>query len=324
MWNDLTMQQRADVISMAVKAGMRDMRSIRSFYDEALGSRRFDDGGHMFDGNSEPINALYKPEDNVVHKVTRVNGDLVGMDPDTGKFYDNITGDYIGDHVALDEVVVTPKKSTIVDTIRERLRKGINPASSYDNPIGRVLNAVILGGTDYSADRDPYADAAWDKYLGFANDKITESKYKPTKGDSNQKYYTYDDLILSSYVDPVLGKNYTEDSNREFINEALNLKVGDTALGNQPPVLNDFTYSHGHDRKGDYISVYDKYDINPFKDIINTGDLSLGVGKPFELYDRLYLDDHYGVEGKYKGASYLPEVKIESYRRQPKAKTISN
>lgn len=49
MWNDLTMQQRADVISMAVKAGMRDMRSIRSFYDEALGSRRFKDGGSTKD-----------------------------------------------------------------------------------------------------------------------------------------------------------------------------------------------------------------------------------------------------------------------------------
>lgn len=45
MWNDLTMQQRADIISMAVKAGIRDMNSIRSFYDESVGSRRFDDGG---------------------------------------------------------------------------------------------------------------------------------------------------------------------------------------------------------------------------------------------------------------------------------------
>ncbi len=49
MWNDLTMQQRADVISMAVKAGMRDMKSIRSFYDETLGSRRFDDEGDTKD-----------------------------------------------------------------------------------------------------------------------------------------------------------------------------------------------------------------------------------------------------------------------------------
>ena len=49
MWNDLTMQQRADVISMAVKAGMRDMKSIRSFYDGTSRSRRFGDGGHLFE-----------------------------------------------------------------------------------------------------------------------------------------------------------------------------------------------------------------------------------------------------------------------------------
>ena len=34
-WNDLTMQERADVISMAVKAGLRDIDSIRSFYAES-------------------------------------------------------------------------------------------------------------------------------------------------------------------------------------------------------------------------------------------------------------------------------------------------
>ena len=49
MWNDLTMQQRADVISMAVKAGMRDMKSIKSFYDETSRSRRFEDGGSTKD-----------------------------------------------------------------------------------------------------------------------------------------------------------------------------------------------------------------------------------------------------------------------------------
>lgn len=47
MWKDLTMQQRADIIFMAVKAGMRDMASIRSFYDETIGSRRFDKGGGL-------------------------------------------------------------------------------------------------------------------------------------------------------------------------------------------------------------------------------------------------------------------------------------
>lgn len=46
MWNDLTMYERADVIKMAVKAGLRDMKSIKKFYDDSLGSgRRYDEGG---------------------------------------------------------------------------------------------------------------------------------------------------------------------------------------------------------------------------------------------------------------------------------------
>ena len=60
MWNDLTMQQRADVISMAVKAGMRDMRSIRSFYDETSRSRRFEDGGHLFEGGGSTTASIPK------------------------------------------------------------------------------------------------------------------------------------------------------------------------------------------------------------------------------------------------------------------------
>ncbi len=48
MWNDLTMQQRADVISMAVKAGIKDMNSIRSFYDKSVGpSREYKKGGYL-------------------------------------------------------------------------------------------------------------------------------------------------------------------------------------------------------------------------------------------------------------------------------------
>lgn len=49
MWNDLNMQQRADVISMAVKAGLRDIDSIRSFYDESIRSgREFAGGGNLY------------------------------------------------------------------------------------------------------------------------------------------------------------------------------------------------------------------------------------------------------------------------------------
>lgn len=46
MWKDLTMQQRADVIRMAVEAGLRDMESIRSFYDS---NNRMYKGGSYLD-----------------------------------------------------------------------------------------------------------------------------------------------------------------------------------------------------------------------------------------------------------------------------------
>lgn len=47
MWNDLTMSQRAEVIQMAVKNGVTDLATIRSAYDNAVGSGRFDEGGSI-------------------------------------------------------------------------------------------------------------------------------------------------------------------------------------------------------------------------------------------------------------------------------------
>lgn len=48
MWNDLTMPQKAEVMQMAVKHGMKDLNEIRSFYDNTIRSgryNRFDEGG---------------------------------------------------------------------------------------------------------------------------------------------------------------------------------------------------------------------------------------------------------------------------------------
>lgn len=50
-WNDLTMSQRAEVIQMAVKNGMRDLNQIRSFYDSSI--NKFAYGGHKYGGEDE-------------------------------------------------------------------------------------------------------------------------------------------------------------------------------------------------------------------------------------------------------------------------------
>lgn len=41
-WKELSMSQRADIISKAVKAGFKDIESIRSFYDQSI---KYGDGG---------------------------------------------------------------------------------------------------------------------------------------------------------------------------------------------------------------------------------------------------------------------------------------
>lgn len=90
------------------------------------------------------------------------------------------------------------------------------------------------------------------------------------------------------------------------------------------------TVGRGIDNKGEYISYYDKWDINPLhgdyvlndiqkthpvlsKFIPDNGeDAFRGITKPVSFYDRIYLDDYYGVKSEldpdeYYGG-YLPEV----------------
>lgn len=50
-WSDLTMSQRAEVIQMAVKNGMRDLSQIRSFYNDSI--NKFAMGGPKGDDEEE-------------------------------------------------------------------------------------------------------------------------------------------------------------------------------------------------------------------------------------------------------------------------------
>ena len=80
--------------------------------------------------------------------------------------------------------------------------------------------------------------------------------------------------------------------------------------------LRDFTIGRGRDNKGEYVSYYDLWDISPYR--ISNKDQSFGIGKPFEIYDRIYLDDFYGVPGKYKGGNYIPEIIVTGKRKKHK------
>lgn len=227
--------------------------------------------------------------------------------------------------------------------IRNTLYKRLAPLSDYD--IINNFNGMMNGDFEYGAYKDPkfsreegypektdYAtigdiktplsivDGIWAEYLQipkenrkkFAGPTIQQSKYKPSFGGRSDVNY---------YALPL-----TKSARASVVNEGLGLPIGRNMVtttledsGNTVYNLGQYTLGRGMDTKGDYISYYDVFDLNPFSDKYNGTDIpilnklddaSFGIGKPVHIYDRIYLDDYYGMPNEYRGSSYLPELEV--------------
>ncbi len=224
------------------------------------------------------------------------------------------------------------------DSLRDRFYKHFDPYSSYTNEgIERAINLVV-GGPDYAKRKypedklyiegaqSPFEDAVWGTYLGIPKENrkyktsLKESEYKPTRGaEDNTTYYTVpiNDATKRLLVD--------EGSKLDFNQNANTKALFDYNMGTS-------TVGKGVDNKGEYISYYDIWDVNPLHgDYVNNTlktdhpilshlipdngkDSFRGITNPVSFYDRIYLDDYYGVdssakEGEYYGG-YLPEVTV--------------
>ena len=203
--------------------------------------------------------------------------------------------------------------------VRQRLYDNVTPFG-YNNPVERISSAIFLNKPsdkqEYAGNRD-ILDDLWGTYLGIPKDKrhydpvLKTSKYKPTNSkDSNQNYVSIP---------------FANDDTDHIIKEALWQGERSQLLN---PELGTFTVDTGRDKNGQYVSYYDKWDLNPFRGITNVGnkitkfigldkagDLSFGMGKPIEIYDRIYLDDYYGIPKEYRGGSFLPEVVVEGRKK---------
>ena len=48
MWKDLTQDQKAEVMDLYISKGITSLSQIRDFYDSALQSNTFSDGGRIY------------------------------------------------------------------------------------------------------------------------------------------------------------------------------------------------------------------------------------------------------------------------------------
>ena len=167
--------------------------------------------------------------------------------------------------------------------------------------VKKILKKLDTYSEDYVGLDDPYSEDAWRIYLGKPQTENTFSisNYKPTKSKkTNTNYYSLPEAFKEELYDLYSSKQIKEGVNNEFSFENSFNEVSSRAR-----VLGNFTVNKGKDERGDYISYYDKYDLNPNLPIAGkTFNLDNFVGKPFEIYDRIYIKD-YG-DGKQKRMYY--------------------
>ena len=168
------------------------------------------------------------------------------------------------------------------------------------------------------------------RYYGgqpLEHDVLVESQNKPsTYKDKNAKYISlnHDREFVNEVLD-----NYERVSSGK-LDKGIESKLNDNSWSvsgyssagkdahktkkqgseHHSNAIGRYTLGKGKDKKGEYISYYDKFDQGTGDDL-NPGE-ALGLTKPFEIYDRIYLKD---VNRKYQMGGNLPGAVGNMYAR---------
>ncbi|MBP6060494.1 MAG: hypothetical protein KA515_00605 [Candidatus Pacebacteria bacterium] len=158
---------------------------------------------------------------------------------------------------------------------------------SINNWIGKFIENKIIQYKDQlkklKEDKELLATSDYTKSLITGKDeKIKETELKlenisestiikrlvEIATDPKNKGIVYEDFPVVSYLDEKDGNN---------------IVTTELEYGNRYAIMGNFKLSLGKDERGNYISYYDKWDLanNQLEGI---------VGKPFEIYDRIYYD----------------------------------
>src|SRR5690606_6489902 len=169
----------------------------------------------------------------------------------------------------------TIKPSTYTDSkdVWEKMKDFARGRNRFEN------NQVVDDGwgnnnTGYD---DPGSEDGWRMYLGLPqkNNTFDIADYRPSRStDPNATYYKMNPEFEEQLLD---SRNYYDTQN-----------YSEGIMGTPARVLGNFQVQEGRDDEGDYISYYDRYDLDPNIPVIGKIDGSKIAGKPFEIYNRIY------------------------------------
>lgn len=178
----------------------------------------------------------------------------------------------------------------------------------YENAISRVWSAGIMNKKE--EDRKSYEEGIYDMpelrqqekrrydalnlYSGIPqkNNTFGISKYKPTDSkDKNKTYYNFNNRNREQIEEKLINDAYYIDkTKKEDIKVGIKKFDGDDIIG--MGTMGVYKVSTGKDKRGKYISYYDKWDLNPLDLSIAGKELPTNFGKPFEIYDRVYVKNY--------------------------------
>ena len=334
-WNDLSITQRSELISLFLRNGVNDLRKMRELYNNSASSsplveatpRPFQTAPVYGEGGTKKSWLKNKLIDLWYNKNVQPKIDELGIDEVRNRLYRNIS----------------PYSYIEVD---KRIKSALNNELPEFEQFQKRHNADV-----FTQDRDDifatYLNIPLEKrrmagkhpdgtYTNNSPTRVIDSEYKPTKASENEipyKALTLNYLDKRTLLNMALeggedasdyaiekGNNLGVFPNYEKLKDVVRppLQIGESRVTNTlRKYFGPHTISRGIDKdRGEYISYYDRWDIAP---VFDGTDESKGLGTPIEFYDRIYLDDFYGVNSRPEPDSfyggYIQPARITAKRK---------
>jgi len=180
------------------------------------------------------------------------------------------------------------------DKFRERVVNATYPYGYTPDPVGFLAGYMVAGekkepvrlNTEKKSNRNRHDALRMYSDLPQKYETFESSEYKPSQGkdskNSKTRYYKFKDLNLEDKY-----KNAAASFGLLDKEPGSNMNFSDTGnYGNS--VMNTGTLGYDEDEKGKYISYYDKWDLAGKDEVPGLKNV---FGRPFNIYNRIYLDD---------------------------------
>jgi hypothetical protein len=188
-------------------------------------------------------------------------------------------------------------RKRVFDTQRADVYPDPTNIGTFTRDIAKRASNFITGKTVREQEEeagsgriDEFSDAAFRQYMSQPGTGIVRpSEFRPPEAKEGEEFFTFEDTVT--------GRGIKDDLVNLIRREGRDVRIGgESDLGSTGFALGHFTPKRGKDERGEFISIQDRYDfdindkdINKFipKDI---ADRVLG-GKPFNVYDKVYIDE---------------------------------